>query len=65
MINIEKYYKWMNIILFPLAILMLVCAWHGGISYWWPIVTAISPTIMLMVVVAGALLWSMYLTRKK
>jgi len=61
--NFEKWYKWLNILAWCTSIFLVGGWWYGGVSLWLPIVIAIVPTAMLLVVVCAAAAWSFYLTR--
>lgn len=60
--NIETVYKYSNLVAWLVAVVLIVL-WYGVVSWWVPLVIAIAPTVMLLMVVSFSLVWSFFLTR--
>lgn len=62
--NLERYYKWCNLIALSLASFCLGGVMYADYSMWYPIIIMATPTVILLTIVVALLAWSFYLTRK-
>jgi len=62
--NLEKWYKWSNVVALALAAFCLGGAVYANLPLTYPIIIMVAPTTILLVVVVALLAWSFFLTRK-
>ena len=62
--NLERWYKWSNVLALALAAFCLGGAVYANLPLTYPIIIMVAPTIILLVAVVTLLAWSFFLTRK-
>jgi len=61
--NLELWYLRCNLFVSYLVVFLLGGVVYGSLSWWTPFIVAITPTLILLVIVLGALGWSIWLTK--